>query len=122
MLNALKAHGFWKAAIITSLLFGFTHALNMLAGKSIVEDMAQIFYAVAIGFAYAALVLKKGLLWPLVIAHFLIDFINFLQRPGFTYPPFWEVFIVAGLGVVFTAYGVLVMLEKRKEKAMPGYV
>jgi CAAX protease family protein len=122
MLNALKAHGFWKAAIITSLLFGLTHALNMLAGKSFVEDMAQIFYAVAIGFAYAALVLKKGLLWPLVIAHFLIDFINFLQRPGFTYPPFWEVFIVAGLGVVFTAYGVLVMLEKRKEKAMPGYV
>jgi membrane protease YdiL (CAAX protease family) len=122
MLNALKAHGLWKAAIITSLLFGLTHALNTLAGKSVAEDVAQIFYAVAIGFAYAALVLKKGILWPLVIAHFLIDFINFLQKPGFTYPPFWEVVIVASLGVVFTAYGVLIMLEKRKMKALPGYI
>ena len=62
MLNALKASGAWKAAIITSLLFGLTHALNVLTGKSVIEDAAQIFYAVAIGFAYAALVLKKGIL------------------------------------------------------------
>jgi membrane protease YdiL (CAAX protease family) len=105
MLSALKAHGPWKAAIITALLFGLTHALNVLTGKSMVEDAAQIFYAVAIGFAYAALVLHKGILWPLVLAHFLIDFVNFIQKPGFTYPPFWEVLIVVSIAVVFTAYG-----------------
>lgn len=120
MLNALKASGAWKAAIITSLLFGLTHALNVLTGKSVIEDAAQIFYAVAIGFAYAALVLKKGILWPLVLAHFLIDFVNFLQKPGFTYPPFWEVIIVLSIAVLFTVYGVFVMLEKRQENGMPG--
>jgi uncharacterized protein len=114
MLNALRAHGLWKAAIVTSLLFGLTHAMNVLAGKSVAEDAAQIFYAVAIGFAFAALVLKKGILWPLVLAHFLIDFANFIQRPGFSYPPFWEMLIVLSISVLFTAYGIFVMLQKSK--------
>jgi membrane protease YdiL (CAAX protease family) len=114
MLTALKARGLWTAAIVTSLLFGLTHALNLLAGKSIVEDAAQAFYAVAIGFAFAALVLKKGIIWPLVLAHFLIDFVNFLQRPGFAYPAFWVVAIALGLAVLFTAYGLYVMSLKSK--------
>jgi uncharacterized protein len=116
MLNALKAHGLWKAAIITALLFGTTHALNVLAGKSIAEDAAQIFYAVAIGFAYAALVLKKGILWPLIVAHFLIDFFNFIQRPGFTFTPVWTLLIVTGIAVIFTIYGLFVLLEKPESK------
>ena len=115
MLNALKAHGFWRAAILTSVLFGLTHALNLAAGKSVADQVAQIIYALAIGFAFAALVLKKGLLWPLVIAHFLIDFCNFIQKPGFTFTPFWNLFIVLGLTVVFTAYGVFVLTQKTKE-------
>ena len=111
MLNSLKAQGMWKAAIITSLLFGLTHALNALAGKSILDDIVQIFYAIAIGFGFAALVLKNGIIWPLVVAHFLIDFINFLQRPGFVYPLSWELFISAGIAVVFIGYGIFVMLR-----------
>jgi uncharacterized protein len=118
MLNALKAHGFWRAAIITSLLFGLTHAMNVLTGKSVAEDAAQVFYAVAIGFAYAALVLMKGILWPLILAHFLIDFTYFIQKPGFTFPPFWTLFIVVGMAIIFTAYGIFVMLQTSKEKAM----
>jgi membrane protease YdiL (CAAX protease family) len=116
MLNPLKNHGLWKAAIITSLLFGLTHAMNVLAGKSIPEDAAQIFYAVAFGFACAALVLKKGILWPLVLAHFLINFTSFMESPGFTFPLFWHFLIIVGSAVIFTAYGIFVMLQKSKEK------
>ena len=114
MLNTLKAHGFWRAAIITALLFGLSHALNGLAGKSMAETAAQIFYAVAFGFAFAALVLKKGILWPLVIVHFLIDFASFLQRPDFTISTEWNVLLVAGLALIFTVYGVFVMLQKQR--------
>jgi len=116
MLNALKRRGLWRAAIVTSILFGLTHAMNVIAGKSVAEDMAQIFYAMAIGFAYAALVLKKGVIWPLVLAHFLIDFTNFIQKPGFTFPPFWNLFIVISITVIFTAYGIYVMRLKSGEK------
>lgn len=114
MLKALKERGLWKAAIITALLFGFTHALNALTGRGIVDQAAQVFYAVAIGFAFAALVLRKGILWPLVLAHFLIDFVNFIQRPGFTFSPLWVVVISTVIAVVFTAYGLFVMLHNRK--------
>jgi membrane protease YdiL (CAAX protease family) len=107
MLQALKARGLWQAAIVTALLFGLTHALNVLAGKSFLQDALQIVYALAIGFAYAALVLRKAILWPLVLAHFLIDFVNFIQGPGFVYPPFWEVFIGASIAVLFIVYGLL---------------
>ena len=116
MLNAIKAHGLWKAAVITALLFGITHSLNALTGKSMLDDAAQIFYTVAIGFAFAALVLQKGILWPLVVAHFCIDFVNYIQTPGFAYSPFWEILITVSIAVVFTAYGLFIMLQKNKEK------
>ncbi|MBN2406041.1 MAG: CPBP family intramembrane metalloprotease [Coriobacteriia bacterium] len=92
-------------------LFGLTHAMNVLAGKSALAAVALIFYATAIGFAFAALVLKKGVIWPLVIAHFLIDFAGFMQRPGFSFPPGWNEAITLGIGIVFTAYGLFVMLR-----------
>jgi membrane protease YdiL (CAAX protease family) len=111
MLNALKARGLWRAAIVTAILFGFTHALNLLTGRSFLENAVQVIYALAIGFCFAALVLKTGILWPLVIAHFLIDFVNFLQRPGFVYPPLLQVFIGIGIAVLFTAYGLFAMLR-----------
>lgn len=114
MLNALKAHGFWRAAIISSILFGLTHVMNLAAGKNVADQIAQIVYALAIGFAFAALVFKKGILWPLVIAHFLIDFCNFIQKPGFTFSPFWNLFIVLSMAVIFTLYGVFVMLQRNK--------
>ena len=120
MLNTLKAHGFWRAAIITALLFGLSHALNGLAGKSMAETAAQIFYAVAFGFAFAALVLKQGILWPLVIVHFLIDFASFLQRPDYTIATEWNVLLVVGLAVIFTVYGLFLMLQKGTVKVRQG--
>lgn len=111
MLNALKARGLWRAAVITALLFGLTHAMNVLAGANAFDAVAQIFYATAIGFAYAALVLKKGILWPLVIAHFLIDLAVFVQRTGFSFGPGWTVAITLATAVIFTAYGVFIMLR-----------
>ena len=120
MLNALKAQGLWQAAMITALLFGLTHALNALTRKSLAENLAQICYALAIGFAFAALVLRTRLLWPLVLAHWLIDFINFIQIPGFTYPAPWNVLITVSIAVVFTAYGVYVMLQRNQVKLVPA--
>lgn len=120
MLHALKSHGFWRAAMITALLFGLSHALNALGGKSMEETAAQIFYAVAFGFAFAALVLKKGILWPLVIVHFLIDFASFLQRPDFSIAPAWNVLLVVGLALLFATYGLFVMLQKNSIKGRQG--
>jgi uncharacterized protein len=120
MLHALKPQGPWKAALITALIFGLTHALNALAGKSLLDGMLQIFYATVIGFAYAALVIKTDLLWPLVLTHFLTDFAYFVQKPGFEFTSFWQSFIVAGLAVVFTVYGVYLLRRESRLIALPA--
>lgn len=116
MFHALKERGPWKAIIITALLFGLTHALNSLAGKSPLAALVQVSYALAIGFAFAALVLKKGILWPLVLAHFLINFIAFLQPAGDR--PIEELLIGGSITVIFTLYGLFVMLQKNQVKVM----
>ena len=120
MLQALKPLGHWRAAIITALVFGLTHALNALTGKSALEAVMQIGYAVAIGFAYAALALKKGGLWLLVLAHFLTDFVYFVQKPGFDMPPFWQSFLVISVIVAFTTYGIFVMQQASRPHAVPA--
>lgn len=112
MLQALKPRGHWRAAIITALLFGLTHAMNALTGKNALESVMQIGYAVAIGFAFAALALKKEGLWLLILAHFLTDFVYFIQRPGFSMPSLWQTFLVISLTVGFTVYGIFVMRQK----------
>jgi uncharacterized protein len=109
MLTALAPRGAWRAIIVTSVLFGVTHLANVLAGATLAETVSQVLYAGAFGVAFAALVLRKGIIWPLVLAHFAIDAVYFLQRPGFEFSEAWTVAINTVLIVVFTAYGVFVM-------------
>jgi len=118
MLQALKPLGHWRAAIITALLFGLAHAMNALTGKNALESAMQIGYAVAIGFAYAALALKKDGLWLLILTHFLTDFVYFIQKPGFTLSSFWQSFIVIGITVVFTAYGIFLMRQNPRSRVI----
>jgi membrane protease YdiL (CAAX protease family) len=112
MLQAIKPLGYWRAAVITALLFGLTHAMNALTGKNMLESAMQIGYATAIGFAYAALALKKDALWLLILTHFLTDFAFFIQKPGFALSSFWQSFIVISLTITFTAYGIFIMQQK----------
>jgi uncharacterized protein len=113
MVTALRPRGEWRAVLIPALLFGLTHALNVLAGKSGPEAAAQVAYAIAIGLAFGALWLRTGILWPLVLVHFLIDFAHFTQKPGFEFTPAWTMAVVVGITVLFTAYGLWVMLARR---------
>ncbi len=119
MLQAIKPLGHWRAAIITALLFGLTHVMNTLTGKNLLDSMMQIGYAVAIGFAYAALALKKDGLWLLILAHFLTDFIFFIQKPGFSLLPFWQSFLVISLTAGFTAYGIFMMQPRSHDHTRP---
>lgn len=116
MLQAIKPLGYWRAALITATLFGLIHAMNALTGKSVLESALQIGYATAIGFAYAALALKKEVLWLLILTHFLTDFAFFIQKPGFALPPFWQSVLVVILTIGFSVYGIFVMRQKSDQQ------
>ena len=110
MLNALKPRGAWTAVIVTSLLFGLSHSLNVLSGKNLAVVAVQILYALAIGFAFAALVIKKGFIWPLVLAHFLIDFTAMIGKTNFSLA--WDSVLGVTITFVLGSYGLFVMLQK----------
>ena len=100
--------------IVTSLLFALSHSLNLLSGKNLVDVAMQILYALAIGFAFAAWVLKKGILWPLVLAHFLIDFTAMIGRT--TVPDGLNAVLGVGITFIIGSYGLFVMLQVPEEK------
>lgn len=117
MVRALAGQGLWRAAGVSSVVFGVSHLLNVLGGSDPAYALLQICYAFAIGFAYAALVLRTGMVWPLVITHFLTDFVGFSAGGGITTTAVAPFMAVLGIFyvVAFTAYGIYLLggLHKR---------
>lgn len=109
MLRALQPLGTWRAVLVTTVLFSLTHLMNVLAGEGGLQAALQLAYSAAIGFAFTAIVLRTGTIWPLVIAHGLIDFIAFLQDPALVLPVHVEIGIDVAVTVVFLAYGAFVL-------------
>jgi membrane protease YdiL (CAAX protease family) len=78
MLQALLSRGPWQAAIISSLIFGVAHSLNLLFGANLGATLLQIGYTLALGFMFAALALRTHTILLLIVAHSLTDFFGFL--------------------------------------------
>ncbi len=117
MLHAIAAkNGVWQAAIVTSVLFGSLHVFNILAGSNPQYVMQQMAFAVALGFMYAALVLRTGVIWPVILTHAATDFAAFLalgqliqtQSPGGLSP----LSVITWLA--FIGYGVIVLVRRRR--------
>lgn len=82
ILRAIAPRGLWQAAIISSILFGLLHSLNVLSGADPLAILLQIGYALAIGFGFAAVTLRTQVIWPLVLIHALTDFAAFVATDG----------------------------------------
>ena len=78
LLRWLVPRGLWWAAVVSSLAFGVAHFVNLLVGDDLGATLVQVGYASALGFAFAAVALRTGVLWPLVIIHALMDVVGFL--------------------------------------------
>ena len=111
MLRSLVSLGLWRAAVITSVLFGLMHLQNLLFGADLAATSLQVVYASAMGFGFAAVTLRTGVIWPLVVIHALIDFAGFLTT-GETVMVDVSVTDVVVLGVyilMFLGYGLFMM-------------
>jgi membrane protease YdiL (CAAX protease family) len=80
MLRPIVSQGVWRAAIVTSAVFGLLHipVINVISGSDQLALLLQVGFPVALGFVYAALVLRTGMIWPLMLGHFLTDFFAFI--------------------------------------------
>jgi membrane protease YdiL (CAAX protease family) len=113
MLRSMLAKGRWAAVIVTAVLFGLTHALNMFAGANTTYTLLQIGYALAIGFCFAAMALHTGTIIPLILAHFLTDLLGFWAGGlGTAEPTTIDFAISIAYVLLFTAYGIWLMKRK----------
>jgi uncharacterized protein len=116
ILQALAPRGVWRAALVTGVIFGVSHALNLLTGSVTAYVLLQICYATAIGFAFAALALRTRLIWPLMIVHFLTDVFGFLasnSTGGDQVTLFLQVVTII-LVVLFTTYGIYLLVSWKR--------
>jgi hypothetical protein len=75
-LRALLPKGEILAAIVSSIIFGAAHLVNLLAGRDPASTVVQVVYATFIGIGFAGPRLYTGTIWPAVVIHALIDFLD----------------------------------------------
>lgn len=78
ILNILLPKGVKTAVLTSSILFAVTHILQVLSGQSAFQTVLQIVYALLIGGALALLMVRGRNIWPLILFHFLHNFIQFV--------------------------------------------
>lgn len=73
----------WKAILISSILFGSMHLLNLFSSNQVSPTMVyiQVLYATFLGIYLASLFIVSKTLWLPIIAHTLIDLFGFLEQP-----------------------------------------
>lgn len=123
MVRALYPRGIWMAALVSGVLFGLVHAVNIPLGYNAQATGLQIVYAATFyGFASAALVIYTGTIWPIVLIHGLTDFVAWLQSgatlatTGVTTADVVSTAVISVLGI---GYGVLLLvLSKRRSQVV----
>lgn len=78
ILKTLLPKGIKTAVITSSILFAVTHVLNVLSGQDAFQTILQIVYALLIGAVLALLMVKNKNIIPLILFHFLHNFVQFV--------------------------------------------
>ncbi|MHA1412774.1 MAG: CPBP family glutamic-type intramembrane protease [Promethearchaeota archaeon] len=96
--------------IITSILFGLFHYVNLLVGQSLIITVNQSIYAAALGFLLGYIYLKtKSLLVPMIV-HYLIDSVGqIFYQIWFDNLINFFIYGIFGLGVVPAILGMLLV-------------
>lgn len=68
-----EEHGIFKAVVISSILFGMIHLLNLFAGAAIWPTMQQVGYSFLMGLLWAVVYLKTKNLWLSMGLHALYN-------------------------------------------------
>ncbi len=75
-----KKYSAMTAVFVTALIFGLFHYVNLFGGADLPTTNLQVLHAIAAGILYAALRLRIGAIWVVMIYHGLWDFFTFLGQ------------------------------------------
>ena len=71
-----------RAMVVSSVLFGVCHLLNIAGGSGLAVTLLQICFAILYGLVFALIFIRSGSLIPCVLLHALHDLCSFLSAEG----------------------------------------
>lgn len=80
MLKMLLSKGVKSAVLISSILFGITHSLQLIGGQSLEDTSLQIIYAVLVGLVLSLLIVNNQSIIITIAFHGFNNFFNFMGR------------------------------------------
>lgn len=75
LFKAIAKESINKAIIISSVTFGIGHIINLVngSGMTLIENICQIIFAIAVGFLFVLLFYRGGSLLPCILTHSAIN-------------------------------------------------
>ena len=64
----------FATVVLSAIVFGLFHFVNLLSHAPLIDTTYQVIHAAGMGFLYAALRLRLGAIWPLILLHGFWDF------------------------------------------------
>lgn len=64
---------------LSSVIFGLVHVTNAIAGAPLSLSIGQAAYAVGVGMVLGAVYLRTGNLWPSILGHMSLDFLELIR-------------------------------------------
>jgi uncharacterized protein len=122
LLNKLKdeKNGVMKSIILSSVIFGFIHVINIFNGASVNSTMLQIGYSFLVGMMWAVLFIKTGNLWLTMLLHATFNFFGqvmfYLGTVDGRYDQFTTVITI--IIALFAAFHTLWIFRQIKNKTV----
>lgn len=104
ILKRLSEKGIRFAAIVSSVLFGIVHMVNLVGGADLTYTGLQIVFAALFGFVCAELVILTKSLIPVILWHFIHDCIGYVTVGEITTPALISVIIQIVLMLAYSVY------------------
>ena len=80
--NLWLKYGVIKAMLLSSVLFGMSHILNVAGGADLLATILQICFAIVYGMVFTLIFIEGNSLIPCVLMHALHDFCSFISAEG----------------------------------------
>ncbi|MBQ9792813.1 MAG: CPBP family intramembrane metalloprotease [Clostridia bacterium] len=116
LFKAMEKDSLKPAIIVSSITFGIGHIVNLLnsSQETLVSNICQVCYAIAIGFLFVIIFYRGKSLLPCIITHSLFNagslFLNNAAMSGLT-----EILVSVGI-VVFAVVYTLILLKTLPKK------
>ncbi len=121
ILNMLLPKGIWRAALLSSLLFGSMHILNVFVGFPLNIALAEMLSALGFGMFLAAVRLRTNSLRPGIIAHGLWDLpliILIIHRQHFVSPSLIQALLIGGIMCAIYIVCAVIVLRANKMREL----